>query len=229
MSHNEEKMGFVEQALYKRRIQLVLANSTLLERGQEKSVSISFPISQSQIKKAFRQIGIKVGENNWEIIGIDSDIPNIEYLDNHSDLNEFNTLAEQAIQCKEEDWDKFCAIIESEYESPSTLEEYIDLLYNLDCFGFYPNATNEKQLGKVLITQSDAIGNLTTFKKLVSPFVVYGELGKRIVQQTDGEFTSYGYIYETNKEWHDAYHREDFYDEAVDSQLVVDENNCRIR
>lgn len=222
------KMGFVEKALYKRRINLVLANSDLLARGQEKSATISFPITPSQMKKVFRKLGVKTGERNWEIIGIDSDIPHIEYLDNHSDLNEFNILAEQAIQCKEEDWDKFCAVIESELDAPETLEDYIDLLYNLSCFGFYPKAVNEKQLGKVAVEQSDAIGNLTTFQQIVSPFLRYEELGKRLAQQLDGEFTSYGYVYETDKEWEISYTTESFYDEATTSQLLVDSHNCRV-
>lgn len=114
-----------------------------------------------------------------------------EYMQDLVDKGEFyqsNELA-QATSCfKEEDWEKFGAVVE--YSEVEKAEEIIQLARNLDKFIYISGIDDEEELGKYWIEHNDEY----ELSPELEEFFLYDQFGEQLQNQQKGRFVETGYV-----------------------------------
>ncbi len=114
-----------------------------------------------------------------------------EYMQDLVDKGEFHQANElaQATSCfKEEDWDKFGAVVE--YSEVEKAEEIIQLARNLDKFIYISGIDDEEELGKYWIEHNDEY----ELSPELEEFFLYDQFGEQVQNQLKGRFVETGYV-----------------------------------
>ena len=97
------------------------------------------------------------------------------------------------------DQEKFVAIMEAGCDEVSDIDDLINLTYNLDCYDFLPDVTDEEDLGRYYIEEAGiydtkAMGNLANY-------IDFERFGRDVAMDEGGRFTDDGYIRNTGDGW----------------------------
>lgn len=194
-----------------------LTNLGEYNEGMLDYIWISFPISDGDLEKAFKEIGID-GERYEEyfITDYDCDVSHVyDHLGEYTSIRDLNALAERLEEMTSHEVEHFEAIMES--DGASDVADMINITYNLDSWDFLPGINNDSDLGYYWIEESGcydtgSLGNL-------SSYIDYEGFGRDVRLDEGGTFVNGGYIYSNGNGINEMYDPVHGYD---DPPLEID-------
>ena len=184
------------------RLRATIANLSKYNSGSYREVTLSFPTTTEQVQSALRKICID-GHLSKEIIitGYDTDIPGLaQHLHEHADLDELNFLASRIASLTQDQLVIFSAAVQHG-EYTGTMEDLINLTYNLNCFTLYPSIGNAEEYGRILIEDLEDF----ELPEAIKPYIDYEAYGEDAKINEGGEFTSFGYIVNNQSPFENVY------------------------
>ncbi len=181
---------------------------------------VKFPTTEEEMQKVFERIGIGSKDEfghvyeEWFITDYECPVHGVyDMLGEYESLDKLNYLASRIDEMDKWDQEKFVAIMEAGCDEVSNIDDLINLTYNLDCYDFLPDVTDEEDLGRYYIEEAGiydtkAMGNLTNY-------IDFERFGRDVAMDENGRFTDEGYIRNTGDGWDRVFDgsREDIPDE----------------
>ena len=181
---------------------------------------VKFPTTEEELQKVFERIGIGSKDEfghvyeEWFITDYECPVHGVyDMLGEYESLDKLNYLASRIDEMDKWDQEKFVAIMEAGCDEVSNIDDLINLTYNLDCYDFLPDVTDEEDLGRYYIEEAGiydtkAMGNLANY-------IDFERFGRDVAMDENGRFTDEGYIRNTGDGWDRVFDgsREDIPDE----------------
>ena len=181
---------------------------------------VKFPTTEEEMQKVFERIGIGSKDEfghvyeEWFITDYECPVHGVyDMLGEYESLDKLNYLASRIDEMDKWDQEKFVAIMEAGCDEVSNIDDLINLTYNLDCYDFLPDVTDEEDLGRYYIEEAGiydtkAMGNLANY-------IDFERFGRDVAMDENGRFTDEGYIRNTGDGWDRVFDgsREDIPDE----------------
>lgn len=188
--------------------------------GQLVGEWVKFPTTEEEMQKVFERIGIGSKDEfgavyeEWFITDYECPVHGVyDMLGEYESLDKLNFLASRIDEMDKWEQEKFVAIMEAGCDEVSDIDDLINLTYNLDCYDFLPDVTDEEDLGRYYIEEAGiydtkAMGNLANY-------IDYERFGRDVAMDESGRFTDEGYIRNTGDSWDRVFDgsREDIPDE----------------
>jgi len=134
------------------KLNATIANLRLFNSGVYKDVTISFPTTTEKIHSTLRKIAID-GRENKEILitQYETDIKGLAaHLGEYENIDELNYLASRLVGFSPYEMAVFSAAVQhGEYSN--SMQDLINLSYNLDCFTLYPDIMDAETYGRTLL------------------------------------------------------------------------------
>lgn len=152
---------------------------------------LSFPTTTEEVQALLKRIGIDgVRYEEIFITDYETDIPGLyDCLGEYESIDELNYLAELLGGLNKSEMDIFCAAVEKGEHSGS-IKDMINLTQNLDCYDFYPGATDDETLGHIYVEDIAAI----EVPEHLLPYFDYEAYGRDVRLEEDGHYTKDGYV-----------------------------------
>ena len=168
---------------------------------------VKFPTTYEEMQKVFERIGIGQKDDfgqpyeEWFITDYDCYVPGLyDKLGEYENLDELNYLASKLDEMQSWEYDQFCAAMEVGDHSGS-VQEIINLTENLDCYSVYPDIEGYDDLGRYYIDELDAMQVPEHLKN----YIDYEAYGRDIALDEGGQFTDYGYVWDTGDRFVEVY------------------------
>ena len=197
---------------------------------------VKFPTTADEMKKVFERIGIGQEDEfgcvyeEWFVTDYDCYVGDLyDKLGEYVSLDELNYLASRIDEMDRSEYNQFLAALEMG-EHTGSLEEIINLTYNLDCYDVYPGIEDHEDLGRYYIEE---IGAMEIPSHLENYFD-YEAYGRDVALEEGGEFTEFGYVRDTGSRFYEEYDGDresipeeyrvmSFEDEEPEEELTEDE------
>lgn len=171
---------------------------------------VTFPTTYEKLQEIFNRIGI--GKKNelgvpyeeYFISDYSCNVSNLSsHLDEYENLDELNYFAVKLNDMELDELHKFEETLKvSDYTSD--LDELINLTDNLNKYNFYPEVTNDQDLGYLLVDKLKCI-SVPDEIKMYFDYEAYG----RDTRINEGDcFTENGYVVDNEKSFERNYDRE---------------------
>ena len=184
------------------KLNATLANLRLFNSGIYKDVTISFPTTTEKIHSALRKIAID-GRENTEIliISYETDVKGLAAnLGEYENIDDLNYLASRLAGFSPYEMAVFSAAVQhGEYSN--SLQDLINLTYNLECFTLYPDVTDAETYGRTLLTEIEEI----EIPKEIKSYIDYEAYGEDRQINEGGDFTAFGYVLNNQAPFEDVY------------------------
>ena len=167
---------------------------------------VKFPTTEEEMQKVFERIGIGSKDEfgyvyeEWFITDYECPIYGVQkLLGEYESLDKLNYLASRIDEMDKWDQEKFVAIMEAGCDEVSDIDDLINLTYNLDCYDYLPDVTDEEDLGRYYIEEAGiydtkAMGNLANY-------IDFERFGRDVAMDEGGRFTDDGYIRNNGDGW----------------------------
>lgn len=167
-------------------IEAYVTNLGKYNEGELVGKWIELPIGEEDFEEVLEEIGVD-GENYEEYFFTDYNYNDIEDLNfgEYENIEDLNEIAEQLEDLRDYELDVFNAI--AQYFGVDYALEF-----NIDDYSFYPDITNEEELGRYYIEELgcydlEKLGDLANY-------IDYEAFGRDIAINANGGFTDYGFI-----------------------------------
>ncbi|MCL2837634.1 MAG: antirestriction protein ArdA [Oscillospiraceae bacterium] len=163
---------------------------------------VNFPTTTEKLQACFKRIELD-GKRYEEcfITDYDSNYSGLcNNLGEYESINELNYLAVQIDDMNGGDKEKFFAVTESG-EHTSSVKDLINLIENIDCYDYFPNVNNEKDLGYYFADEMCEV----EIPENIQPYFDYEAYGRDISINDNGIFTDNGFLVENGSKWVDRY------------------------
>ena len=173
-------------------LQVTIANLSRYQRGIVCDTELIFPTTTEKVQQALREIWVD-GFICSEIILLasQSDTPRIPIRTGQYDsLDELNYLVSRINELAPEELEMFVAAAQHG-EYTFSLQDFINLTYNLDCYELYPDISDYEDYGHMLVEAGVGF-ELPEAAKLYFDYEAYGEA---TAINEGGVFTKQGYIF----------------------------------
>jgi len=168
---------------------------------------VKFPTTADEMKKVFERIGIgQVDEfgcvyEEWFVTDYDCYVDGLyDKLGEYVNLDELNYLASRLDEMTPSEYEQFQAAIEMGDHTRS-LEDLINLTYNLDCYDVYPGIHDHDDLGRYYIEELGAM----EIPSYLENYFDYEAYGRDVALEEGGEFTDFGYVRDTGDRFYEEY------------------------
>ena len=160
---------------------------------------VKFPTTPEELQNVFMRIGIGAKDDfgntyeEWFISDYDCYVDGLyEKLGEYANLDELNYLASKLDELNADEYYHFQAVMEiSDYTG--SIKDLINLMDNLDKYDIYLGVENDEDLGRYYIEE---LGALEVPEHLKS-YIDYEAYGRDIALDEVGQYTSYGYVRDT--------------------------------
>lgn len=161
---------------------IFIANLGKYNEGKMVGEWINLPATEKELEDVLDKIGIN--EEYEEVFIADYENEFGYKVDEYADLDELNELADTL--------DNLTYDEEKILKAGTELWSFEDVLYNLDSFSLMEDINSEYDLGYYWIEESGCydLDNLGMLRNYIN----YEAFGRDIRLETDGGFTSYGWI-----------------------------------
>lgn len=168
---------------------------------------VKFPTSAEEIRTALDSIGIGQEDNfgnpyeEWFITDYDCYVDGLyDKLGEYENLDELNYLASKLEDMTQGEYAQFQAAMEVG-DHCGSLQEIINLTKNLDCYDVYPDIHDYDDLGRYYIEELDAM----QVPEYLRNYIDYEAYGRDVALDENGQFTSYGYVWDTGGSFVEVY------------------------
>lgn len=160
---------------------------------------VKFPTTPEELQNVFTRIGIGAKDDfgntyeEWFISDYDCYVDGLyEKLGEYANLDELNYLASKLDELNADEYYHFQATMEiSDYTG--SIKDLINLMDNLDKYDIYLGVENDEDLGRYYIEE---LGAMEVPEHLKS-YIDYEAYGRDIALDEVGQYTSYGYVRDT--------------------------------
>lgn len=180
----------------------IIANLGKYNAGHLADTELSFPTTPEQVQAALQAIGVD-GLRYEEIIilechtsmkGLAAKIGGFDHID------ELNYLASRIAELSPEEREKFSAAAEHD-EYGGSLQDLINLTYNLDCYDLLPNVKTDEDYGRYLVDTHREF----FLPKAARLYFNYESYGECTAINEGGCYTSQGYIFNNRTPFRQVY------------------------
>ena len=168
---------------------------------------VKFPTTAEEMKKVFERIGIGQADEfgcvyeEWFVTDYDCYVDGLyDKLGEYVNLDELNYLASRLDEMTPSEYEQFQAAIEMG-EHTRSLEDLINLTYNLDCYDVYPGIHDHDDLGRYYIEELGAM----EIPSYLESYFDYEAYGRDVALEEGGEFTDFGYVRDTGDRFYEEY------------------------
>ncbi len=197
---------------------------------------VKFPTTADEMKKVFERIGIGQTDEfgcvyeEWFVTDYDCYVDGLyDKLGEYVSLDELNYLASRLDEMTQSEYEQFQAAVEMG-DHTGSLEELINLTYNLDCYDVYPGIHDHEDLGRYYIEELGAM----EIPSYLESYFDYEAYGRDVALEEGGEFTDFGYVRDTGDRFYEEYDGDresipeeyrvmNFEDEEPEEELTEDE------
>ena len=179
-----------------------IANLGKYNAGVLAAAWLSFPTTTEQVQSVLREIGVD-GLRYEEVIILEysTGVKGLAgRLGEFVPIDELNYLASRIGALTPEETDKFAAAV-SHGEYGDSMQDLINLTYNLDCYDFLPDVRTEEEYGRWLVDHRQEF-HLPEKAKLYFDYESYG--GDTCINE-GGDFSELGYIYNNRTKFQQVY------------------------
>lgn len=170
------------------RIKIFLTNLGRYNEGILMGEWVKLPVAADELEAVMKRIGIRNGYEEYFITDYESSIANLR-IEEYASIGEVNELATRIDELSDWDYEKLCAVIET--ESPTSVKAIVALLSELDGFDLIPEVTDEESLGEFY---AEACNIFTNLPEIMSRYFNFEQYGRDIHLGGRGTFSSYGYV-----------------------------------
>ena len=167
---------------------------------------IKLPVTKDEFNQALKRIGIgsldEFGQPYEEIFISDYDcsLPAIgELLTEYESISRLNYFAACLVELSLYDLEKYTSILESGCDSFKSMDELIDLSFNLDCYDYRADIEDEYDLGYDHVIGC-GLYSADELKGLI-PYIDFESIGKDIMIDDNGAFAENGYVRRNEDSW----------------------------
>ena len=168
---------------------------------------VKFPTSAEEIRTVLDSIGIGQEDDfgnpyeEWFITDYDCYVDGLyDKLGEYENLDELNYLAVKLDDMTQGEYAQFQAAMEVG-DHCGSLQEIINLTENLDCYDVYPDIHDHDDLGRYYIEELDAM----QVPEYLRNYIDYEAYGRDVALDENGQFTSYGYVWDTGGSFVEVY------------------------
>ena len=168
---------------------------------------VKFPTTAEELKKVFEHIGIGAKDDfgqtyeEWFITDYDCYVDGLyDLLGEYANLDELNYLASKLDDMSQDEYERFQAAMEIG-DHTGSIQEFINLTENLDCYDIYPDIHDHDDLGRYYIEELDAM----QVPEHLRNYIDYEAYGRDIALEESGQFTDLGYVRDTGDSFHEYY------------------------
>ena len=168
---------------------------------------VRFPTTADEMKKVFERIGIGQADEfgcvyeEWFVTDYDCYVDGLyDKLGEYVNLDELNYVASRLDEMTPSEYEQFQAAIEMGDHTRS-LEDLINLTYNLDCYDVYPGIHDHDDLGRYYIEELGAM----EIPSYLESYFDYEAYGRDVALEEGGEFTDFGYVRDTGDRFYEEY------------------------
>lgn len=168
---------------------------------------VKFPTTADEMKAVFERIGIGQTDEfaqpyeEWFITDYDCYVGNLyDKLGEYANIDELNYLAARIDDMDRSEYNQFLAAMEIG-EHTNTVQDIINLTYNLDCYDVYPGIEDHDDLGRYYIEEFGAM----EIPSHLENYFDYEAYGRDIALEECGEFTEFGYVRDTGDRFYEEY------------------------
>ena len=169
-----------------------IANLGKYSAGTLTDAVLTFPTTTEQVQAALRSIGVD-GLRYEEIIITEyaASVPGlVAVLGEHAHLDELNYLAARLNALTPEEREVFAAAVRHG-EYAGSMQDLINLTYNLDCYELYPEVKTYEDYGRLLVDT----GREFTLSENARYYFDFAQYGEETAINEGGELTPQGYIF----------------------------------
>ena len=169
-----------------------IANLGKYNAGGLAAAWLSFPATTEQVQSVLREIGVDgLRYEETIILEYSTSVKGLAgRLGEYVPIDELNYLASRIGALTPEEADKFTAAV-SHGEYGDSMQDLINLTYNLDCYDFLPDVRTEEEYGRWLVDHRQEF-RLPEKAKLYFDYESYG--GDTSINE-GGDFSELGYIF----------------------------------
>ncbi len=161
-----------------------------LDNHMETNQWVTFPTSAEHMRDVFQNLGI--GPHAWQIVDSSCYVGGIRPLVNAcQNLDELNYLALKLEKLSEKDIDRFAAVLEIE-EHNGSVAELINLCSNLECYDFYPDITDEDDLGRYWLYNEASLDRDTLDE--LGEYIDFESYGHNLIEREGGDIAENCYV-----------------------------------
>lgn len=171
------------------KLAIYLTNLGKYNEGELIGKWVTLPTDSELLEKAFQQI--EIGEEYEEYFISDYESPLGIKVGEYENLDELNYLAHKLEDMNTKDLEKYEAILE--IESVSSINEYINLTENIDCYDIIPDVASKSELGQYVMEEMN--GEILQQMMSFSTYFDYDQYGHDIDIEWGGSFVNDNYIY----------------------------------
>ena len=168
---------------------------------------VKFPTTAGELKQVFERIGIGQADDfgqpyeEWFITDYDCYVDGLyDKLGEYESLDELNYLAAKLDDMSQSEYEQFQAAMEVG-DHCGSVQEIINLTENLDCYYVYPDIHDHDDLGRYYIEELDAM----QVPEHLRNYIDYEAYGRDIALDENGEFTSFGYVWDSGSSFVEVY------------------------
>lgn len=168
---------------------------------------VKFPTTADEMKAVFERIGIGQADEfgcvyeEWFVTDYDCYVDGLyDKLGEYVNLDELNYLASRLDEMTPGEYEQFQAAMEMG-EHTGSLEEIINMTYNLDCYDVYPGIYDHDDLGRYYIEELGAM----EIPSYLESYFDYEAYGRDVALEEGGEFTDFGYVRDTGDRFYEEY------------------------
>lgn len=168
---------------------------------------VKFPTTAEELKQVFESIGIGQTDDfgqpyeEWFITDYDCYVDGLyDKLGEYESLDELNYLAAKLDDMSQSEYEQFQAAMEVG-DHCGSVQEIINLTENLDCYYVYPDIHDHDDLGRYYIEELDAM----QVPEHLRNYIDYEAYGRDIALDENGEFTSFGYVWDSGSSFVEVY------------------------
>ena len=179
-----------------------IANLGKYNAGVLAAAPLSFPATTEQVQAVLREIGVDglryeetiILEYSASVKGLAAKLGEWESID------ELNYLANRIAELTPPEREKFAAAI-GHGEYADSVQDLINLTYNLDCYDFLPDVRTEEEYGRWLVNERQEF-SLAEKARLYFDYESYGE---DTCINEGGDFSELGYIFNNRSPFRQVY------------------------
>ncbi len=168
---------------------------------------VRFPTTAEEMKKVFERIGIGQKDEfgcvyeEWFVTDYDCYVEGLyDKLGEYVNLDELNYFASKLDEMSQDEYERFQAAVDMG-DHTHNLQDLINLCDNLDCYEFYPDITDDDDLGRYYLDEVDP----SLVPEHLKNYIDYEAYGRDIRFSEGGEYTDHGYCTDSGSSFHEFY------------------------
>lgn len=151
---------------------------------------VSFPTTPETLRDVFRRL--EIGPDEWAISNINCNVYGINgTLMETNSLDELNHLACKLEELTDDEFQQYQVVIEIDRHC-DTVPDLINLCDNLDCYDFYPDITDDEELGRHQLFEESELHRNTLNE--IADYIDFERYGEDHRENDGGMFADHCYI-----------------------------------